>query len=300
MLKKLKPYMMPISMGLGAVFYQFFGSIAVITPHLIFIMLFLTYANLKLSDLSLSKAHVSLLIVQFLGSISVYLILKPVNVILAQGAMICFLAPTGTAAPVMTGMLKGNVASITSYSLLINMIVAILAPVIFSFVGKYQSLPFFESFLAIGQRVFLLLILPFAITLILRKINPAITEKIGKYSGLSFYVWSFSLAVVTGRTVQFMMLQEKSNYLIEILIAVIALVISIIQFSAGRKIGKHFNDTVACGQSLGQKNTILAIWMAQMYLNPIASIGPGAYVLWQNIINSYQVWLHARKEEKNR
>jgi bile acid:Na+ symporter, BASS family len=28
-----------------------------------------------------------------------------------------------------------------------------------------------------------------------------------------------------------------------------------------------------------------------MYLNPIASIGPGAYVLWQNIINSYQVWL---------
>jgi len=45
---------------------------------------------------------------------------------------------------------------------------------------------------------------------------------------------------------------------------------------------------------LGQKNTILAIWMAQMYLNPISSIAPGAYVLWQNIINSYQVWLHRK------
>jgi len=56
-------------------------------------------------------------------------------------------------------------------------------------------------------------------------------------------------------------------------------------------IGKRYDDTVAGGQGLGQKNTILAIWMAQMYLNPIASIGPGAYVLWQNIINSYQVWL---------
>jgi BASS family bile acid:Na+ symporter len=69
------------------------------------------------------------------------------------------------------------------------------------------------------------------------------------------------------------------------------LIVCISQFLIGRSIGKQYNDTVASGQGLGQKNTILAIWMAQMYLNPIASIGPGSYVLWQNIINSYQVWL---------
>ncbi|MDR0371845.1 MAG: transporter, partial [Prevotellaceae bacterium] len=26
------------------------------------------------------------------------------------------------------------------------------------------------------------------------------------------------------------------------------------------------------------------------YLNPVSSIGPGTYVLWQNIVNSYQIW----------
>jgi len=100
-----------------------------------------------------------------------------------------------------------------------------------------------------------------------------------------------ALCVVTGRTVVFILKQNGSSHLTEIVVALVALLMCVIQFVVGRGIGKRYDDTVAGGQGLGQKNTILAIWMAQMYLNPIASIGPGAYVLWQNIINSYQVWL---------
>ncbi len=283
--------MMPIAMALGAVFYNLFGAIAFLTPYLIFAMLFLTYCKLRLSEIRLSPLHAWLLLIQILGSIAVFLALKPFNVTVAQGAMVCVLAPTGTAAPVVTGMLKGNVASLTAYSLIINFAIAVSAPVIFSFIGSYKSLPFLQSFLTIAQRVFLLLVLPFAIALIIRRIKPAIVEKIGSFSGLSFYIWSFSLAIVTGRTVQFMLIQDRSSYVTEILIAVGALVVCVAQFLIGRGIGRKFDDTVAGGQGLGQKNTILAIWMAQMYLNPIASIGPGSYVLWQNIINSYQVWL---------
>ena len=282
--------MMPISMILGAIFYPFFGAMSFLTPYLIFIMLFLTYCNLKLTDLRLSRLHLWLVLIQIVGSIAVFLVLQPINVTLAQGAMVCVLAPTGTAAPVVTGMLKGNVASLTAYSLISNFCVAFAAPVIFSFIGTNQSLPFFESFLAIGQRVCLLLLLPFIVAILMRKFIPRTTSKIGSYSGLAFYVWSFSLIIVTGRTVEFMMKQERSSYVMEIMIAIAAMVMCVSQFLSGRGIGKHYNDTVAGGQGLGQKNTILAIWMAQMYLNPIASIGPGAYVLWQNIVNSYQVW----------
>jgi len=277
-------------MTLGAVLYQFFGALSFLTPYLIFVMLFLTYCNLKLSQIRLSRLHSWLILIQILGSIAVFLLLYPFNITLAQGAMICVLAPTATAAPVITGMLKGNVASLTAYSLISNITVAIVAPVIFSVVGNYQTLPFFESFVSISQRVFLLLMMPFALALLIRRLKPSVTEKIGLYSGFSFYVWSFSLMIVTGRTVEFMMMQDRSDYIVEILIAVAALVLCISQFLIGRGIGKHYDDTVAGGQGLGQKNTILAIWMAQMYLNPIASIGPGSYVLWQNMINSYQVW----------
>ena len=283
--------MMPIAITVGAIFYKFFDTLSFLTPYLIFVMLFLTYCNLKLNQMRLSRLHLWLILIQVFGSFGVYLLLAPVNIILAQGAMICVLAPTGTAAPVITGMLKGNVASLTAYSLVSNMCVALAAPVIFSLVGSYQSLPFLDSFLAISQRIIVLLFFPFGLAMLLQKFTPVLTTKIGSFSGLSFYLWSLALCIVTGRTVVFILKQNGSSHLTEIVVALVALLMCIVQFVVGRGIGKRYDDTVAGGQGLGQKNTILAIWMAQMYLNPIASIGPGAYVLWQNIINSYQVWL---------
>jgi len=294
MLKKLKPYMMPVAIAVGALFYKFFFVLSFLTPYLIFVMLFLTYCNLNMHQMHVSRLHIWLILIQIFGSVAVFFALSPINITLAQGAMICVLAPTGTAAPVITGMLKGNVASLTAYSLISNMCVALAAPVIFSLVGSYQNLPFFESFIAISQRVILLLFLPFALAMFLQKFMPETTTRIASFSGLSFYLWSLALCVVTGRTVVFMIKQDGASHITEILVAIGALVVCISQFLIGRGIGKHYDDTVAGGQGLGQKNTILAIWMAQMYLNPIASIGPGAYVLWQNIINSYQVWKYRK------
>jgi len=282
--------MMPIAITVGAVFYKFFMMLSFLTPYLIFAMLFLTYCNLKLNELRLSRLHIWLILIQIAGSLAVFFALSPINITLAQGVMICVLAPTGTAAPVITGMLKGDVGSLTAYSLVSNMCVALAAPVIFSFVGTYQDLPFIESFLAISQRVFVLLFLPFALAMVMQKFTPVITAKIASRSFLSFYLWSLALCVVTGRTVVFILKQDGNSHITEILVAIGALVVCISQFIIGRGIGKQYDDTIAGGQGLGQKNTILAIWMAQTYLNPIASIGPGAYVLWQNIINSYQVW----------
>ena len=86
------------------------------------------------------------------------------------------------------------------------------------------------------------------------------------------------------------MQQDSKDYGAEILMAIAALVLCIAQFALGRRIGKKYGETIAGGQGLGQKNTILAIWMAQVYLSPLSSIGPAAYVLWQNSINAFQLY----------
>ena len=36
--------------------------------------------------------------------------------------------------------------------------------------------------------------------------------------------------------------------------------------------------------------------MAHTYLHPLAALGPGAYVVWQNLFNSYQLW-RVRKQK---
>lgn len=71
-----------------------------------------------------------------------------------------------------------------------------------------------------------------------------------------------------------------------------------LQFVIGRRIGARCGDKVAGAQSLGQKNTVLAIWMSLTYLNPVASIAPAAYIAWQNTVNSIQLYYHAKKAKR--
>lgn len=281
---------MPIAMTIGIVFYSWLNQFTHITPFLIFTMLFLTYSKMNFREIRLSRMHYLLISIQVGGSVLAYLVLRPFNEILAQGVMICVLAPTATAAPVITSMLGGNVESLTAYSLLSNLTIIVGAPLLFSFIGEYQQVSFWVSFLSIAKQVVLLLFIPLLMAFLLQVFTPKVTDKIGKYPSLSFYLWGIALTLVTARTANFIATQGSDSYFIEILLAIAILIVCLLQFYFGRKIGRKYDDTIAGGQGLGQKNTILAIWMAQIYLNPLASVGPGAYVLWQNSVNSYQVW----------
>jgi BASS family bile acid:Na+ symporter len=289
MLKKIKGYMMPIAMTLGIVLHNQVGILNFIIPYLIFVMLLLTYINISWHDIKFTRLHFYLILIQVFASVGIYFALNPINSLLAQGVMILIVAPTATSAPVIVGMLKGNIASLTAYSIISNLSVVLLAPILFSYVG-YNDLAFITSVITIASKIGFLLVVPFVLGLVLNKFAPKTTRVLKRHSSISFYLWSLALTIVTGRTVQFVIDQGKDQIGIEIIIAFAAAIVCGLQFLIGRRLGRKFNDTVAGGQGLGQKNTVLAIWMAQMYLNPLSSIAPGSYVLWQNIVNSYQVW----------
>lgn len=282
--------MLPLAMLSGAFFYEFFQRLSFLTPYLIFSMLLVTYCKLSFRELKFTRLHVWLLLIQIVGSFLVYTLLAWFNPLLAEGSMICVLIPTATSAAVVTGMLGGSVACLAAYTLISSLVVALLAPVIFSFLGNQGAMPFSESLLYICRQVIPLLILPCACALVFEKLLPPVHRQLKKLQVLSFYLWGVGLTIVTGKTVYFVTQQDSSNYGDECLLALVSLIICIIQFWGGRYIGSRYGDKIAGGQALGQKNTILAIWMTQAYLSPLASIGPASYVLWQNIINSWQLW----------
>ncbi|SKB25321.1 bile acid:Na+ symporter, BASS family [Macellibacteroides fermentans] len=289
--------MLPLAMLTGALSYRLVGYISFLTPYLIFTMLLLTFCKLSPREMRLHPLHKWLLLIQLVGCVVVYGLVYLYDPVVAQGALICVLAPTATSAAVITGMLGGSVAFLTNYVLLCNIGMAIMAPVLFSFMGSQSEMPFFESFLFICRQVGPLLILPLVFAWSLRAFLPKLHARILSVHKLSFYLWAVALTIVTGSTVRFLVEQQDPDYTVEIGLAVVSLVICVGQFLLGRRLGKTYGDPVSSGQGLGQKNTILAIWMAQVYLNPIASIAPAAYVLWQNSINSYQLWLKGRKNE---
>jgi BASS family bile acid:Na+ symporter len=103
---------------------------------------------------------------------------------------------------------------------------------------------------------------------------------------LAFYLWAFALTIVTAQIFSSLLNYAETG----IRIAIATFVICCLQFFGGKTLGSIYNDRISGGQALGQKNTILAIWMAHTYLNPLSAVGPGFYVIWQNLINSWQLW----------
>lgn len=256
-----------------------------ITPTLIFLMLFFTFCRVKPQQMKPQMLHLWLLLFQVVVSVAVYLLLFWFDPLLAQGAMICVLAPVAMAAVVIGGMLGANITTMATYSLVCNMTIAIVAPVILSLVGADHC-----TFFGVLSRVAPVLVLPFIAAQLCRLLLPRLTRWIAEHSQISFYMWMLSLIVVIGRTTTFILDLKNADPVSEMALALVALVICIVQFKVGRALGRRYGDAAAGGQSLGQKNTVLAVWMAQAFLDPISSIAPTAYIVWQNLVNSYQLY----------
>jgi len=141
------------------------------------------------------------------------------------------------------------------------------------------------------QKVCLVLVVPMLLAL-LTKIVPQLHrfhQWLIHIPDLSFYLWGCSLMIVTGTTLK-NIFHAQSGIGFLLLIAFWGLLLCLMQYAIGRYIGRFFEASIEAGQALGQKNTAFAIWIATTYLHPLSTVGPGCYILWQNIINSVEIW----------
>ena len=280
-------------MVVGILGYKWFSVLIPYTPIFIFLILLLTFSKLSFNNLKPSLLHLWLLLIQIIGSIVIFYAIVPFNSILAQGAMICVLCPTATAAAVVTGKLGGKIETVASYTLFINITVAVVAPLLFPLMNGGETVAFGTLSFKILVKIVPLLIFPFLIIIIINKFFPKTNEKIKSCSGTAFYIWAFCLIIAISQVTKAFVIEvieKKHGGVTVVLLVVCSLILCCLQFLFGKTIGSKYNDRIAGGQALGQKNTILAIWLiSQCHFTPLAAIGAGTYIVWQNIINSWQL-----------
>lgn len=285
---------MPLGMIVGALLCRQICALDawsgnMLTPSLIFVMLFFTFCRVDLRAMRPTMMHLWLFVAQIAAALLLWFALSPFDTVVAQGAMICSLAPIAMAAVVIGGMLGADVENMATYSLLCNIATALVAPLVLSLAGNGEC-----TLWQILAKVAPLLISPFVAAQLCRFAMPRVAGWFASHGRLSFYFWLVSLAIVIGRTTCFIIDYGTAESGKELLLAAVAGVICIAQFALGRAIGRRYGDVAAGGQSLGQKNTVLAIWMSQSFLDPLSCVAPTAYIVWQNIVNSYQ--LHKKRD----
>ncbi|MCR5822277.1 MAG: transporter [Bacteroidales bacterium] len=297
-MKKYRSYVLPVAIVLGLLLHRWCAMFSFLVPYIIFCILLLTFCSVDLRRLRMSTLDVWLMLFQLVVSVGSFAILRilGVNMIVAEGILIGVLCPVASSVAVISCMLGANRETVTTYTIVGNLMVAVAAPVIFTAIGVHPELSFIDSFWLILKKIGPTLAFPFFIALLLQLIWPKANDAIAGINGLGFYLWSFALLFTLGQTIDFIFLHGDGNWVYIAWLGAASLLFCIVQFGFGRWLGRRYGDTVSGGQLLGQKNTAMGIWMANTFLHPLASVFMAFYSIFQNVFNSWQLWHYNRKK----
>lgn len=303
-----RKFALPCSLVLGALGYLIFANVPFLQPLgdavgprlvelmpvVLFALLYVTFCKIEIKEMKPKTWHFVLQLIRtslaLLMVIAICLFGKNYEAkVILEGAFICFICPTAAAVAVVTEKLGGSIGSLTTYTVIANIFTMIIIPSLFPMVEKGADVSFLYMSMMVFRNVTTVLVVPLLLALLSRKFLPRFVDKVKSVKDLGFYMWCFNLTILMGETLRNFLHATVSGWILALLL-IVPLAVCLVQFAIGKAVGRHWNASISAGQALGQKNTIVGIWLTLTFLNPLAAVAPGAYVVWQNLVNGWQLW----------
>lgn len=303
-----RKFALPCSLVLGALGYLIFAYIPFLQPLgdavgprlvelmpvVLFALLYVTFCKIEIKEMKPKAWHFVLQLIRtslaLLMVIAICLFGENYETkVILEGAFICFICPTAAAVAVVTEKLGGSIGSLTTYTVIANIFTMIIIPSLFPMVEKGADVSFLFMSMMVFRNVTTVLVVPLLLALLSRKFLPRFVDKVKSVKDLGFYMWCFNLTILMGETLRNFLHATVSGWILALLL-IVPLAVCLVQFAIGKAVGRHWDASISAGQALGQKNTIVGIWLTLTFLNPLAAVAPGAYVIWQNLVNGWQLW----------
>lgn len=303
-----RKFALPCSLVLGALGYLIFANVPFLQPLgdavgprlvelmpvVLFTLLYVTFCKIEIKEMKPKAWHFVLQLIRtslaLLMVIAICLFGKNYETkVILEGAFICFICPTAAAVAVVTEKLGGSIGSLTTYTVIANIFTMIIIPSLFPMVEKGADVSFLYMSMMVFRNVTTVLVVPLILALLSRRFLPKFVAQVKSVKDLGFYMWCFNLTILMGETLRNILHATVSGWILALLL-IVPLLVCLIQFCIGKAVGRHYGDSISAGQALGQKNTIVGIWLTLTFLNPLAAVAPGAYVVWQNLVNGWQLW----------
>lgn len=282
-----------------------------VQPVMVAIMLFLQFNKVSPKDLRFKKWHFLVLSFQMGAFVALSLLAMTLPAgeirILVECAMLCFICPTAAAAGVITDKLGGSLSDTVTYVVIINIMAALVIPLIIPMVHPVEGVSFLTRFASICAKVFPLLVFPLLLAWLVRYTMKKLHEKLVGIAGWAFYIWGFTLCLSIYLATK-ALLGSGISIWAAIMICVVSLLCTLIQFVLGRRIGRRTcvdeseaikkSDSITAGQAFGQKNNGFLIWLGYTWMTPVTSVAGGLYSIWQNLVNSWELYEQRHHNEK--
>lgn len=286
----MRSFFLIISIVLGLIFHQA-SVLSFLIKWLLSAMLFFSFLNLKISFKSISLQHLLIAVANIAFGTLVFFVIKPFNLSIALAASIIALAPTAIAAPVMASLLKANVTWLALSTIVTNMLVALLLPFYIPYVYGIDNN---VGVLVLMKSLATIFFIPFILAQIIQKHSPYFLQLFSKFKNATFSLFVGNIFLASAKSSNFILFETEVSNDIIIYISLFTAIICCLNFSIGSILGRKKNKLEA-SLAFGQKNTMFAVWIALTYINPLVSLAPMSYVLFQNIYLSLLLYRRNKK-----
>ena len=215
-----------------------------------------------------------------------YVLIQPFFPNLALIAFVVTIVPTAAAAPVIAQLLQASVGKVTVAVILSTPIIALLLPVLLTY---FLSVEGDISLGSLAYPVLSLVFIPLIISQVIRNGLPKLRQQVEKLTFISFPLFLCNIVIACGNASYF--IQSNQDIIGRELIGILLLVacLCVLQFKIGAFVGRK-SSPFTYSLALGRKNTMIGLWIALTYFNPVVALGPIFYIVLHNIYNSIQIW----------
>ena len=295
----IRSIILPIAMLLAVLFHRWCGAVYFLAPYLVFTMLFMAYTAIDVKKMRISKLDIYLILAQTILVVVPYFLLRLCGVAdeLCDSLLVVCLTPVAASSVVVSCALGASRETVTTFTILDNLYIALLAPFLFAITGRAEAGGYWASFWTILCRIAPQIVFPFFAAMLTQLLLPKLNGWFVKNKGKSLYVWALTLTIVLGKTFHDIVTAPERNWTMLSIQAGLSVVMCGVLFAIGKWLGAKRKEKMAGGQLLGQKNTSFGIWMGNEFLSPMSSVACALYSVWQNIFNSWQMYQHDKRHE---
>ncbi len=299
MKKHIRSISMIVAFLVGGLFHKQLAPLGVLLPASVALMLSITFMGIDTARLKPRRMHIWVLSgIQLIG-MGGWCIAKMLGYpVLAESLFFCGIAPVAIAAPVIVNLLKGDVEFTTTAMVLSQIVFGLLTPLLMPLVVQVEGFCYSELALEVALQLATVLGIPAAVAIVMRWLYPPCKGWTAKLRDVSLGIWIMNLTIIAGVGTQ-RVLEMQLSWWDMLPLVLGSLLVCIIGFVAGYRLGGRELKR-ECSQCLGQKNTILTLYIAsQWYVHPLAYIGPAFYVFFHNMANALQIALANREKSKS-
>lgn len=260
------------------------------------IMLFFAFLKVEIKQDALQPLHWKILLANITIPLLTYLLLFQFSMTLALAGFIIAITPTAAASPVIATFLKCRIEFVTVSVLLTSPVIALLLPFLLPQLLAVGDAPI--PVLDLLNPILLIVILPFIISLTLKRWFRRIAEWLQPLGRFSFYLFVLNVYIASAKSTHFIISNEDTPWGTILGVALVSFCLCLLQFQLGERMANTRIHPWESSLALGRKNTMLAIWIALTYIDPIVAMSPMFYIIFQNAYNSWQMFQLSRKEKQ--